>query len=235
MKRIIVIAVLVLLLIPSLMFAQRTTGGAKFDLTVTSNVGSAQVFINGAAQNNKGVPFTASGLAGGSYTVTVKAPGYYDGNATVNLTSSQTVTVNLSPMTATLTVTSNVSDGMVYINNSAQNNKGLPFSSTLSLGSYNITIKAPGYYDGNASVNLNSNQTVNVTLQPMLATVIPMKPHPDFKVFVDGREITAPQTYTPGSHTVRYSIGALFVEQTFTFEAGKAYRFEPVMSLKYTN
>ncbi|TFG60638.1 MAG: PEGA domain-containing protein, partial [Spirochaetales bacterium] len=109
MKRIIFLSVLVLLVTGGLLFAQSSTssggrGGAKtFDLTITSNVGSAQVFINGAAQNNKGMPFTASGLAGGSYNVVVKAPGYQDGSASVNLTANQTVTINLNSMTAALT------------------------------------------------------------------------------------------------------------------------------------
>jgi len=241
MKNKIVLFLLIISLVAaSGAFAQASASGgkkgaAKYDLTVTSNVSTAQVFINGAAQNNKGMPFTAAGLAPGSYTIVLKAAGYQDGSATVNLAANQSVNINLSHLTAGLTVTSNVSTAQVFINDAAQNNKGMPFSATLNLGTYTIGVKAPGYKDGSATVNLSTNQTVNINLELLMATVIAMKPHPDFKVFVDGSEITEPRTVPPGKHTVRYSIGALIIEQSYTFDPGKVYKFEPVLSLKFTN
>ena len=106
-------------------------------------------------------------------------------------------------------------------------------ASRLGLAYDNITIKADGYFDGNATVNLGKNQSVHINLQPAMATIVPTKPHPDFKVFVDGRQIFEPEMVQPGEHTIQYSIGALQTQSTFYLEAGQTYRIEPVLSINF--
>ena len=227
---------LIFCIVPSL-FSQSTAtgsgrgrGAAKYQLTVRSNVSNASIYINGTQQ--KGSPTFTTELEEGNYRVTLSAPGYYDASQQVNLNGNQTIRINLQPVNYKLTVTSNVNGASVFINGNQQKGS-IPYHTQLPPGTYNITIKADGYFDGNATVNLNKNQSVHINLQPAMATIVPTKPHPDFKVFVDGRQIFEPEMVQPGEHTIQYSIGALQTQSTFYLEAGQTYRIEPVLSINF--
>lgn len=70
-----------------------------FNLTVTSNVPAAEIFVNGA---NQGRGRLNQPLPPGNYQVRVAAPGYNDFTATVNLNQNQTVNAVLQPAMGTL-------------------------------------------------------------------------------------------------------------------------------------
>jgi len=70
-----------------------------FNLTVTTNVPAAEIFVNGA---NQGRGRLNQALAPGNYQVRVAAPGYSDFTATVNLNQNQTVNAVLQPAMGTL-------------------------------------------------------------------------------------------------------------------------------------
>lgn len=70
-------------------------------LSVSANVGGAEVFINNVKAGN--APFTAD-LAPGSYNLRVAAAGYQDFNTTIVMSGPQTVPVSLVPLFSTLSV-----------------------------------------------------------------------------------------------------------------------------------
>jgi hypothetical protein len=206
----------------------RGSSTQEYILTVRSNVKGASVHISGEL---RGEAPTRVKLEEGTYTVHVKANGYRPFNTVVKLDSNTTIDANLQQREYNLTVTCNVQGANVYINGSLKSG-GTPLTITnLEPGTYTIRIKAPGYFEGSANVNLNNDKSVNINLQPARATVIPVKPHPDFKVFLDGQQIFEPTRVQPGEHTISYTIGALETQNTFYFEAGKNYRIQPALSL----
>jgi hypothetical protein len=238
-KFLIGIGILILLILPvSEIIAQSTaTGGRRrtvtpqYTLTVQSNIKGAQILINGTVQKGS-IPFSAT-FDQGNYTVTLKAAGYYDGTTTVNLNSNQTVTVNLNPIQYTLTVNSNVNGAQVFLNGAAQKGS-TPFTATLNPGTYTVTLKAAGYQDGTATVNLNSNQTININLQPLKATIVPTTHHPDFVMIVDGKQQgSGPVKVDPGKHTIEFRIGALSASGSYNFEAGKSYKIQPTLGIDF--
>jgi len=133
----------------------------------------------------------------------------------------------------TLTITSNVSAAQIYINGALQ--KGTPtYSTTIDEGTYTITLKAKGYEDASATVNLNSNQTIRINLNPLKATIVPAKHHPDFIIIIDGKQHgSGPVQVMPGSHTIEFRIGALSAKGTYTFEAGQTYRVQPTLGIDF--
>jgi hypothetical protein len=236
-NKVVIISVLLLVSLSLAVFAQSTATGrgrgraVNFDLTISTNVKGAQIFVNGEAQK-----VTAPGtlnLAGGSYTITLKAGGYYDASTTVNLNDNQTVTVNLNPIQYTLTVNSNVKGAQVLLNGAVQGG-GTPFSATLNPGNYNVTVRAAGYQDGSGSVNLNSNQSLTINLQPLKATIVPSTHHPDFVMIIDGKQQgSGPVKVDPGTHTIEFRIGALSASGTYKFDAGKSYRIQPTLGIDF--
>ena len=227
---------LIFLIVPGL-FAQSTATGsgrgrsaAKYQLTIRSNVSNASIYINGNQQ--KGSPTFTAELEEGTYRITLRAPGYRDASQQINLNGNQTIRINLQAVNYKLTVTSNVNGASLFIDGNQQKGS-IPYHTELPPGTYSITVKENGYFDGNATVNLNRNQSVHINLQPAMATIVPTKPHPDFKVFVNGRQIFEPEMFQPGEYTIQYSIGALQTQSTFYLEAGRTYRIEPILSINF--
>ena len=113
LKRAIVL-LLILLALPSLLFAQRATPGGdnkyggdpqptptQYRLRITSNVNTATIFLNGNYQQGATPPASFS-LPRGTYTVTLRAPGFEDGVVTVNLNENENIHLNLQRLRATL-------------------------------------------------------------------------------------------------------------------------------------
>jgi hypothetical protein len=133
----------------------------------------------------------------------------------------------------TLTVTSNVSSAQIYLDGAYQ--KASPTHRfTLDEGTYTITLKAKGYEDGSATVNLNSDQSIRINLNPLKATIVPAKHHPDFIIIIDGKQQgSGPVQVLPGTHTIEFRIGALSAKGTYTFEAGETYRVQPTLGIDF--
>lgn len=142
--------------------------------------------------------------------------------------------------TYTLTVRSNVNGAQVTVSggggekSSSTQTGNIPFSGNFEPGTYTVTVSAPRYQDGTATVNLNGNQTITINLNPLQATIVPTTQHPDFVVIVDGKQQgSGPVKVDPGTHTIEFRIGALSASGTYTFEAGEAYRIQPTLGIDF--
>jgi hypothetical protein len=113
MRKKVLILLLILMSLPALLFAQRATPGGDnkygsqpqptptYRLRITSNVNTATVFINGNYQQGA-TPPASFNLQRGTYTVTLRAPGFEDGVVTVNLNENENIHINLQRRRATL-------------------------------------------------------------------------------------------------------------------------------------
>jgi len=213
----------------------------NFQLSVNAaNVKGAQVLINNNPAGQ--TPFNAQ-LAPGSYSVTVRAPGFVDYVENFALNGPKAVNVTLQPQTFQLTVNSaNVKGAQVLINGNVAGQT--PFATQMAIGSYSVTIRAPGFFDYAESFQLSGPKDINATLQPQIATFQVTLPaaniNTDVKgghwsqiqVYIDG-ELQKGQTgqVSPGKKMVKISSGGMQVQSMVDFQAGKAYTFEPFMGV----
>lgn len=217
--------------------AQRQTG-RLFRVTVESNVPNATLFLNGEAQK-PGMPVDVT-IAPGRYTFVVQAPGYVEFSRTVTIDRSQTIVANLTPLNRTLSVTSNVL-AQVFVNGAAVG--ATPFVGQYPPGVYALTVRAPGYEEYSAQIDLSEDRAVGVALMPLPATVRFELP-PEYRsnranvtplrLFVDGQEIASPFqpfTVTPGRHTIRLESATIQVEVPFDFAAATTYVLAPTFGL----
>jgi hypothetical protein len=256
MKRYIAL-MFVILIIPTAMFAQRKVQGTSrgvqggtlapqpginivqnVTLTIVTNPDFAQVLINGEPLNGR----RTVGLRPGTYNVTVRADGYQDFTTMLNVTSDMVFPVTLQTMSFQLQVNvSNVTGAQVIINGVVAGQA--PFFTSLSPGSYSLTVRAPGFLDYVESFALNGNKSINITLQGMNATFQIMTNaaniNPDdrfggsgVQVYIDGvlQRGTSGQLM-PGRRLLRVVSGGLQAESFVDVQAGRSYVFEPFMGV----
>lgn len=243
MKRIFALF-LALALVPLGLFAQRTITQPNvlqtFNLTVVPSPSNAQIFINGSAV--KGL--VATNLPAGTYTLTVRAPGYQDFSTAVTVTANVTVPVTLQPLGYQLSVNvTNVKGAQVFLNGALAGNA--PFSAQLSPGSYSLVVRAPGFMDYAENFALSGPKNVTTALQPMTASYQVVVPaanvNPEIKgghwsqiqVYVDGalQKGNAGQVQ-PGRRLVRVTAGGMQAEAWIDFQAGGTYTIEPFMGVQ---
>jgi len=212
--------------------------GARFNLTVTSNVAGAQVYLNNA-------PVGAAPLSlqvqRGSYSVRVSAPGYQDYLASVNVSGHTAVNAVLQSQLLQLTVNSNIVGAQVFINNSLVGST--PYTGSYAAGSYAVRVSAPGYAEAAAVINLSRSETLNLILQPAFISVqvnIPqayLNPQPgnplaQIRLFVDGQPQHSFSFSLPaGRHNIRITSGGLSFAADYDFAPGRSYVVEPLFSL----
>lgn len=213
-------------------------------LTIRVAAQNATVSIDG---NN--VSGTAPLVAMGSHTIRVTAPGYQDYNATVNVTAPMSLDVALQPAGFPLTVTTNVSNATISVNNVAKGNA--PYAEILPPGTYTVRASADGYSDYVASVALNQATTVNVQLKPQMSFITfvippifkandlrPNDPQGLVKIYVDNALVNPNReleriAVLPGRHRIRIASGAFSVQLgDMAIDPGMIYTIELSLNLQ---
>ena len=218
----------------------------QYSISVNANVQGADVIINGNPAGK--TPFSAQ-VPQGSYTVTVRAPGYRDYSQNVLVSGPVQVNAILQTNVAAVTITSNVQGADVVINEGlplAQRGK-TPLTVNLPLGNppYTIKVSAPGYQDFFQTLAVSGPVSVNAVLQPLAASFQVAVPeayvNKDLKgghwsqimIYVDGvlqRGATGGQLL-PGRHVIRVTSGGMAVETVVEAQAGRTYVLEPFMGV----
>ena len=131
-----------------------------FPLTIRVNVRDAAVFVDGVQV--QGVPVVPYG----QHTVQVSANGYQDYSTVVNVAGPMALDVMMTPMGFLLTVSANVPNAQVTVNNMRKG--AVPYSEYLPPAVYTVRVSARGFVDYVATVSLDRPLSINVPLQPAL-------------------------------------------------------------------
>ncbi len=199
----------------TVLYAQRSatgsgrSGSSRYELRINSNVRNSQVLVNAVVQ--KGVTPMSLTLPAGSYSITVRAEGYRDYVANVNLNGNSTINANLQPITYSLTVTSAVQNSTVYIDGQARGRA--PTRLSLSQGRYTVMVEADNYYPFTQEVTLNRDIAINAQLEPMTFTLNLTSNVQGAEVFLGNERIgrTPLQAQVnPGAYTLRVTAAGYF-------------------------
>jgi len=207
-----------------------------FNYTIRSNVNGADVSIDGRLVGK--TPLVLE-LKSGSYDLAISAPGYVSQRQRINIKETGTYTVNLVPEKVSFSIRSNVQGAEVLINGTSVGRT--PFRSELNKGTFQVTVRAPGYVNYEAQHALSENQTIDINLVPAKASLTVVVPvnlldrtnrRDRVQLLVDN----VPQTglsaeLDPGRRTIKLVSGALVIENTLIVEAGKSYSLELNASL----
>ena len=244
MKKVSVIIISILLVLPVAVFAQRSTGSTSstYRLTVTANANNATVEVVGGSISGTlagRAPFVTN-LSKDVYRITVKAPGYNPQTRTITLGADQTVNFNLVAANFSLKVTSNIPGSRVRIQGNGKNINGTSdMSIELPPGTYQVAVAAPGYKPQTQRLVMNGNRTLSFVLESVTARVAIIlgpailnprlgNPAAQVKVFDNGEPLrNLVEDLNPGQHTIRIESGGFVFETTLMLESGKEYKIEP--------
>ena len=156
--------------------------------TVTSSAGGAlagvSVAVGGVASGttNANGAYTISGIPAGSYNVAFTRSGYSVQSRAVDLTTSKTVSLALTPLVTTVTLSGTVTScaggalagasvAVGGVASGTTNANGVYSISGIPAGSYNVTFTRSGYSAQSRAVDLTTSETVSLALTPLVTTV----------------------------------------------------------------
>jgi hypothetical protein len=205
-----------------------------------SNAPGAQIFLNGA---QVGSGAYAGNLSAGTYTILIRAPGFFDYTETFNLAAPKVISVALQQQNFSFQASASNTQAQIFLNG-AQVASG-SYNGALPPGTYTIVIRAPGFVDYTETFNLGAPRVLSVALQQQqvsytlsipaafLNTGAKGNPHTLIQVFVDGAQlqVNASGTYSgsvvPGRHVITLLGGGLKFESSVDLQPGKAWFIEP--------
>ena len=156
-----------------------------------SSPAGAAIYMNG---NNYGYsPVTIPNLAPGSYSMKATLNGYSPNTQVISVYAGQTTTyypvLQPSPpaprSTGTVSVTSNPTHALVYVDGSYQGKA--PLTATLYPGSHTFRFSLTGYadYTSTVYVTVNTNQNLNADLSPAVFGTVKITSMPGAVVYMD--------------------------------------------------
>ncbi len=158
---------------------------------VQSSPAGAAIYLNGNFQGYS--PMTIPNLAPSTYSMKATLSGYSPDSQMITVYSGQTATyypnLQSSPQpprnTGTVSVTSNPSAALVYVDGSYQGKT--PLTVTLYPGSHSFRLSLPGYNDYSTTVyvNANTNQKLNAVMSSAAYGTVTITSMPGAKVFID--------------------------------------------------
>jgi hypothetical protein len=139
-------------------------------VAIDSTPQGAQVQIDGKIDPAWVTPYTMAGLAPGQHTVVVAKAGYITDTRTIDVASGNKalVAIHLTPLMATLSVSSSPAGANVYVDGK-DSGKVTPAQLSLDKGAHNILLRKAGYLDETASSQLVQGEIARVssTLRPL--------------------------------------------------------------------
>lgn len=209
---------------------------AKHQLSVESNVGGAQVYLNGAYAGT--TPFSAM-LMPSTYSIVIRLDGYEEYTRTVKLGESYRLHATLNPVSLPVYIdASNVPGATIYRDSSLMGN--VPYRGAWMPGSYSIRITAPGYADFTDRIFMSGPLTMQVSLTPLLIDYEIRIPEPfatlagksvgfrDLQIYLDGRHLDSPfGKAVQGTHRMTIFFGDLRFETDFDLAPGRFALIEP--------
>src|ERR1051325_3011034 len=123
-------------------------------LSVISNVPDASVTLNNsvAGSTSSNGSFLSRTLKPGTYTVSINKAGYHSDKKTVNISAGQmeTLSLELTPITQTLSVSSTPADCEVFVDDIARgrtDTAGKLRIENLIVGDHRITVRKPRFHE----------------------------------------------------------------------------------------
>ena len=139
-------------------------------VAIDSTPQGAQVKIDGKSDPAWVTPYTMAGLAPGQHTVVVAKAGYITDTRTIDVASGDKalVVIHLTPLMATLSVSSSPAGANVYVDGK-DSGKVTPAQLSLDKGAHAILLRKAGYLDETASSQLAQGEIARVssTLRPL--------------------------------------------------------------------
>ncbi len=139
-------------------------------VAIDSTPQGAQVQIDGKSDPAWVTPYTMAGLAPGQHTVVVAKAGYITDTRTIDVASGDKalVVIHLTPLMATLSVSSSPAGANVYVDGK-DSGKVTPAQLSLDKGAHAILLRKAGYLDETASSQLVQGEIARVssTLRPL--------------------------------------------------------------------
>jgi len=139
-------------------------------VAIDSTPQGAQVQIDGKSDPAWVTPYTMAGLAPGQHTVVVAKAGYVTDTRTIDVASGDKalVVIHLTPLMATLSVSSSPAGANVYVDGK-DSGKVTPAQLSLDKGAHAILLRKAGYLDETASSQLVQGEIARVssTLRPL--------------------------------------------------------------------
>ena len=212
----------------------------KHQLSIDTNVGGAQVYINGAFS---GITPFATFMHPGNYYVVIRLDGYEDYTKTVNLGGSYRIHASLKPLSLPIYIdATNVPGAAIYRDSALVGS--VPYRGNWMPGTYSIRITAPGYADYAERVTVTGPLTMQISLAPLLVDYEIRIPEffatldgetiqfRDVKLYLDGKRLESPfGKAVPGTHRITMYISDLRFETDFELTPGKLASLEPFFGI----
>jgi hypothetical protein len=203
-------------------FRQRQAESSTVVLTILSSPPECQVFLDEQPRNQTDSmgQLVLSNLQPGRHTITLRREGYLESSREVELSSSMTLSIQLSQVPPVTLRVMTVPGSDVYLDNQqvgAADVQGQMVIPNLRQGSHTVRVSRGGYQDWTQTITLDSDQTLNLPLVPVTLPPVTLRVMtvPGSDVYLDNQQVgTADvqgQIVIPnvrqGSHTVRVNRG----------------------------
>jgi serine/threonine protein kinase len=143
---------------------------APGQLTIDSTPSGAQVAIDGKTDPSWVTPLTLSGLAAGQHSVTLSKSGYSNETRAVSVASGGKLSIagRLSPLAATLAVTSNPAGANIFVDGK-NTGKLTPAQVSVDKGQHTLLVRKSGFIDETTNAQFVLGQTVSFSpeLRPL--------------------------------------------------------------------
>lgn len=212
----------------------------KHQLSIDTDVGGAQVYINGAFA---GITPFVTFMHSGSYYVVIRLDGYEDYTKNVNLGGSYRIHASLKPLSLPVYIDATNAPGAVVYRDSTLLGS-VPYRGNWMPGSYSLRIVAPGYVDYAERVNVSGPLTIQTALTPLLIDYEIKIPEffatlegkavrfNDVEMYLDGKRLESPfGKASYGTHRITMFLDGLRFEANFELTPGKPASIEPFFGI----